>query len=178
MEKKGPKAIAYEHVMHPFAPVYDSRSEILILGSLPSVKSRERQFYYGHPRNRFWNVLAQIYREEVPVSTGEKRSLLLRHHVALWDVIASCDIAGSADSSIRNVAPNDIRGILEKISVRKICFNGGKARELFERYCEKPEREFYAGYEMIPLPSTSPANAAFGLERLAQAWKEHMPGAK
>ena len=164
-------SIQYEHVTHPFGPVFDTDSEILILGSLPSVKSREQEFYYGHPQNRFWKVLAAIYREPVPQTKEEKRAFLLRSHVALWDVIASCDIAGSSDSSIRNVVPNDLRVILERAAIRKICLNGGKAYELFRKYCEIPEI-MHPACGIVRLPSTSPANAAWSLERLTGEWRE------
>ncbi len=176
MEKRRREQTAYEHVTHTFEPVFDKDSEILILGSLPSVKSREQNFYYGHPQNRFWKMMAEIYREPVPETMEEKRRILLRRHVALWDVISSCDIVGSSDSTIKNVVPNDIRGILEKSAVGKICFNGKKAYELFMRYCGLPESAAPKAYELVPLPSTSPANAAFGMERLVRAWRVHMPG--
>lgn len=161
----------YEHVIHPFEPVYDKHSKVLVLGSLPSVKSREEEFYYGHPQNRFWKVLAAIYCEEVPRTREEKRAFLLRSHVAVWDVIASCDIAGSSDSSIRNVIPNDLSPILQETAVKKICLNGGKAYELFCRYCKLPE---ISDYEIVRLPSTSPANAAWSLERLVGEWSRSM----
>lgn len=158
----------YVHVTHEFGPVYDSASKILILGSLPSVKSREQQFYYGHPQNRFWKVLAQVLKIDMfPESIEQKRSLLLTSKIALWDVIASCDIIGSADSTIKNVKENDMRVILEAANIRVIFTNGTKAHDLFQKYCRAccamniPE---------IKLPSTSPANAAWSLERLTQAW--------
>ncbi|MBQ5338777.1 MAG: DNA-deoxyinosine glycosylase, partial [Oscillospiraceae bacterium] len=107
-------------IQHPFPPLYDAQSEILILGSFPSVKSREQQFFYGHPQNRFWRVTAAVCGDEIPVTVAEKRAFLLRHHIALWDVIASCEITGSSDSSIRNVVPNDLTPILAAADIRQI----------------------------------------------------------
>ena len=150
---------------HEFPPVYDENSEILILGSFPSVKSREMQFFYGHPQNRFWKVLAQVLNETVPQTIPEKKEMLLRHHIALWDVIASCDIAGSSDSSIRNVVPAKLERILCVPQIENIYANGTAAKRLYDRY----QRE-QTGREIIGLPSTSPANAAWNLERLLKAW--------
>lgn len=124
----------YQHIIHPFEPVYDENSEILILGTFPSVKSRQTDFYYGHPQNRFWRVLARLTGEETPESIEEKRSLLLRHRIALWDVLQSCDIRGSSDSSIRNAEPADIRRILETAKIKSIYANGGKAAQLYRKY--------------------------------------------
>ena len=120
--------------LHTIAPVYDENSRILILGSFPSVKSREAAFFYGHPQNRFWRVLAAVLGEETPQTAAEKKSLLLRHGVALWDVIASCDIAGSSDASITNVVPNDLSRILDAAPVRRIFCNGGTAYRFYRRY--------------------------------------------
>lgn len=157
----------YTHVTHTFAPVFDERSKVLILGSFPSVKSRENQFYYGHPRNRFWKVLAEICQAEMPVTTAEKRAFLLEHHIAVWDVIASCDIAGSADSSIRNVTGNDMNVILKTAGIRRIFANGDTAYKLFGKYCRQEGQP-----EVERLPSTSPANAAWSLARLTEVWRE------
>lgn len=151
------------HVVHTFAPVYDAQSEILILGSFPSVKSRENRFYYGHPQNRFWRVLAGVYGEPVPGTIPEKQAFLLRNHVALWDVIASCDITGSSDASIRNVTANDMSVIREAAEIRGIFANGSTAYRLYQSYC---------GKDIKKLPSTSPANAAWSLERLTEAWRD------
>lgn len=155
----------YQHLVHPFEPVYDANSRILILGTFPSVKSRQSDFYYGHPQNRFWKVLAILTREEIPVSIEEKRSLLLRHGIALWDVLQSCDIRGSSDSSIRNAEPTDIKRILEASDIRAIYANGGKAAQLYRKY-QQPQ----LGIPILPLPSTSPANAAWSLDRLCGEW--------
>ena len=152
-------------ITHPIPPVYDSRSEVLILGSFPSVKSREASFFYGHPQNRFWRVLAAVCEESIPVSVEDKTALLLRRHIALWDVIASCTIEGSSDSSIRDVVPNDLRPILEISGLRRIFVNGKTAARLYEKYIE-PE----LGIPAVCLPSTSPANAAWNLEKLVEAW--------
>ena len=156
----------YEHIVHSFEPVYDKDSEILILGTLPSVKSRENNFYYGHKQNRFWKVLATLLKEPVPETIEEKKAMLLAHRVALWDVIQSCDIKGSSDSSIKNVQPTDIGMILEKTNVTQIYANGNKAGQLYKRYPFP-----VTGIEATVLPSTSPANAAWSLARLCEAWK-------
>ncbi len=196
----------YRTIEHTFEPVYDSESRILILGSLPSVKSRENNFYYGHPQNRFWRVLWEIFGEtsteknevaqfcnenmEVygdkaekfgdiedglrkgkkvyPIDTfsiEEKKKFLHANHIALWDVIAKCDIAGSSDSSIKNVVPNDISVILKSAPIENIYANGGKAHELYMRYCYP-----LTGREAVKLPSTSPANASWTLDRLIKTW--------
>mgnify|MGYP002551985932 CR=1 FL=1 len=155
----------YENVTHNFAPVWDEQSRILILGTFPSVKSRENHFYYGHPQNRFWKVLAALTDWEVPQTIEEKKAMLLANHIAIWDVIASCQIIGSSDSSIRDVVVNDIQGLLQKTNIQKIYANGGKASELYKKYVF-PD----TGHEIIKLPSTSPANAAFRLERLITEW--------
>ena len=156
----------YEHIVHSFEPVYDKDSEILILGTLPSVKSRENNFYYGHKQNRFWKVLATLLKEPAPETIEEKKVMLLAHRIALWDVIQSCDIKGSSDSSIKNVQPTDIGMILEKTNVTQIYANGNKAGQLYKRY-QFP----VTGIEATVLPSTSPANAAWSLARLCEAWK-------
>lgn len=196
----------YRTIEHTFEPVYDSESRILILGSLPSVKSRENNFYYGHPQNRFWRVLWEILGESgteknevkefcggnmqgdgsvseklgdkvsgmqkgkkvYPIDTfsiEEKKEFLHANHIALWDVIARCDIAGSSDSSIKNVVPNDISVILQSAPIENIYVNGGKAHELYMRYCYP-----LTGREAVKLPSTSPANAAWTLDRLVKTW--------
>lgn len=156
-----------EHIIHPIPPFYDETSTILILGSFPSVKSRESRFFYGHPQNRFWKLMTLLYGEEnVPVTIEEKAALLRRNHIAAWDSIHACDIQGSSDSSIRNVEPNDFEPILSAAPIRQIFTNGKKSHEIYQKYC-LPQ----TGREDICLPSTSPANAAWTLERLAEAWK-------
>lgn len=157
-------------VHHEFAPVYDQHSKILILGSFPSVKSREQQFYYGHPQNRFWRMLAGILQMPVPESVEEKKRMLLRNRIALWDVIASCEITGSSDASIRNVVPNDISKILKAAPIEKIAANGIKAYELYQKYIYPS-----TGQNCQKMPSTSPANAAWNLERLMESWQAVIP---
>lgn len=154
-------------MVHTFEPIFDDKSEILILGSLPSVKSRENQFYYGHPQNRFWKVAAGIFDEQAPGTIEEKKKFLLGHHMAVWDVIASCDIIGSSDSSIKNVVANDMDEILQQADIRCIFANGDKAYQLFRKYCRKEGQP-----PVHKLPSTSPANAAWNLDRLIAAWGE------
>ena len=156
----------HTHILHPFGPLYDADSTILILGSLPSVKSRAQQFFYGHPQNRFWPLLATLFGEPAPQSVEEKRALALRHHVALWDTIYSCDIVGSSDSSIRNVVPTDLRPILDGSRVRSIFCNGRTSGLYFQKYQAKAR-----GMEAQVLPSTSPANASWTMERLLDAWR-------
>lgn len=153
-------------IRHPIPPLYDKNSTILILGSFPSVKSREAVFFYGHPQNRFWKVLAQLFEVPVPDTIPEKKQLILTHRLALWDVIAACDIEGSADSSIRNVVPNDLSVILDNAPIQHIFVNGRKAESLYKKYL-LPVTE----REAICLPSTSPANASWNLERLTDAWR-------
>ena len=157
----------YSHLSHGFLPVYDEESKILILGSFPSVKSREQGFYYGHPQNRFWKVMAVLCNESVPKTIEEKKTMLLQHHIAIWDVIDSCDIIGSSDSSIKNVVPADIAGLLQKTKIERIFANGRTAGKLYEKYVKGQTEK-----EISVLPSTSPANAAFSLERLAEVWHE------
>ena len=153
-------------MIHPIAPVYDKNSRVLILGSFPSVKSREQQFFYGHKQNRFWRVMANILECEAPEDIPQKRNMLITHHVAVWDVIASCEITGSSDASIRNVQPNDLSDILSSANIRAIYTNGGKAHQLYQKYIFPVN-----GREACVLPSTSAANAAYSLDRLIEAWK-------
>ena len=157
-------------VYHEFAPVYDQHSRILILGSFPSVKSREQQFYYGHPQNRFWKLLAGLLQIPVPESIEEKKQMLLTHHIALWDVIASCEITGSSDASIRNVVPNDISKILQEAPIGKVIANGTKAYELYQKYIYPS-----TGQCCQKMPSTSPANAAWNMGRLMESWQTVIP---
>ena len=156
----------YEHIVHPFEPLFDKDARILILGSLPSVKSREQNFFYGHPQNRFWKLIAVLYDEPVPQDIEEKRRLILGHDIALWDTIYSCDIIGSSDSSIKNVVPTDLKRIIEHSAVERIYCNGMTSGRYFEKYHE-PE----LGIKAVTLPSTSPANAAWSFDRLLEAWR-------
>ena len=155
----------HTHIVHPIPPFYDAESRILILGSFPSVKSRESRFFYGHPQNRFWKILARLFDEPVPQTLEKKAAVLRAHHIAVWDSIHACDITGSSDSSIRNVEPNDFSGILREAEIRQIYTNGRKSQEIYARYCQ-PQ----TGREAVSLPSTSPANAAWNLDRLTEAW--------
>ena len=154
-----------ERVNHPFGPLYDESSRVLILGSFPSVKSREQNFFYGHPQNRFWKVVSAIFGQPVPQTIEEKKQLILGNGLALWDSIASCEITGSSDSSIRNARANDIRIILDSCNIERIYCNGRKSHELYKKYIE-PQ----TGREAVCLPSTSPANAQWTLERLIEEW--------
>lgn len=151
---------------HPFPPVFDGECEILILGSFPSVKSRENGFFYGHPQNRFWRVTAAVFGEDIPTTTEEKRAFLLRNHISLWDVIASCEIEGSSDSKIRNAVPNNISPLLENSKIGRVFTNGGTAHALYTKYIE-PQ----TGIAAVKLPSTSPANAVWSIEKLTKAWQ-------
>jgi len=155
-----------ETIIHPIPPVYDENSRVLVLGSFPSVKSREFGFFYGHPQNRFWRVIAAVFDEKIPESIEEKKALLLRNGIAVWDVIHSCEISGSADSSIKNAVPNDIKHILEESRIERIFTNGKKSDELYRKYLEKQ-----TGIKAVCLPSTSPANAVYSIEKLIKEWK-------
>ena len=152
-------------MVHTFEPIYNEQSKILILGTFPSVKSREGNFYYNHQNNRFWKVLSTLIGTSLPVTIDEKKTMLLQHHIAIWDVIYSCDIKGSSDSSIQNVVPNDISKVLNFTNIESIYVNGGKAFELYYRYCYESTKK-----DVIKLPSTSPANAAYSLEKLVECW--------
>lgn len=152
-------------ILHPIPPVYDANSKILILGSFPSVKSRENGFFYGNPKNRFWSVLSQIYNRDLPHTIEDKKELLLSENIALWDVIKSCEISGSSDSSITNVVVNDLSGILHFSHIEYIFTNGKKADALYKKHLESD-----VGIKAVCLPSTSPANASWNEERLISEW--------
>lgn len=166
----------YSHIHHTFEPVYDEKSKILILGSLPSVKSREEGFYYGHPRNRFWKVITAVVKMQKnnnyntnnteSLTIKDKKQLLLSNGIAIWDVIESCDIKGSSDSSIKNAKANDIERILKNSNIKRIYANGKTAGNLYRKYIF-PKLKI----DIIDLPSTSPANAAYSLEKLIAEWK-------
>ena len=155
-----------EKAKHEIPPVYDENSKILILGSFPSVKSRENHFFYHHPQNRFWRVLAAIVGCDTPNSIEEKKEFLLKNNIAVWDVIASCEIEGSSDSSIKNVVVNDFSFIMDNANIKQIFCNGGKSFDLYKKYCQKT-----TNLKAIKLPSTSPANARFSLDKLISEWK-------
>ena len=152
--------------VHPIAPVFDKDSKVLILGSFPSVRSREEGFFYGHPQNRFWKLMALLFEADIPSTVEEKKRLVLSHGIAMWDTIHSCTITGSSDSSIKDVVPNDLSVILNNSRVKRIFCNGAASHRLYQKYIYPINN--------IPaqkLPSTSPANAAWSLDRLAEAWK-------
>lgn len=151
---------------HPFPPLYDKDSKVLILGSFPSVKSREQMFFYGHPQNRFWKVVSAVLGDAIPSTIEEKNDFLHRNHIALWDVIASCDIIGSSDSSIKNVVANDLTEILTNADIKQIFVNGRTAEKYYNKYIRNKINR-----EAICLPSTSPANAGWSVEKLVEAWK-------
>lgn len=154
-------------VTHPIPPVFDRHSKVLILGSFPSVKSREAQFFYGHPQNRFWKVTSAVFDATEPHTIEDKKDFLLSHGIAVWDVIASCDITGSSDSSIKNAVPNDLTKILDIAEIQTIFVNGKTAEKFYNKYIKDA-----IGREAVCLPSTSPANAAWSLERLTKVWKQ------
>lgn len=153
-------------VVHNIPPLYDSESRVLLLGSIPSPKSREAGFFYAHPQNRFWKVLSAVLEEDLPATTDEKRAMCLRHHIALWDTIARCDIAGASDTSIKNAVPNDIGRLLRETQITRIFATGGKSAQLYRRLVE-PQIHI----PITQLPSTSPANAAWSLGRLIDAYR-------
>ena len=153
-------------IVHPIPPLYGKNSKILILGSFPSVKSREAEFFYGHPQNRFWAVIAAVLGKEKPKTIEEKKRLILENDLALWDVIGSCEIVGSADSTISNVTANDLSVIISNSSVDRIFVNGKTAEKYYNKYTYPK-----TGIKAVCLPSTSPANAAWNFEKLVDAWK-------
>lgn len=148
--------------IHNIPPLYDKNSKILILGSFPSVKSREAEFFYGHPQNRFWKVVSSLLGCDCPKTVAEKREMLLSHNIAVWDVIKSCEITGSSDSSIKNVVPNDLSEIFKTADIKAVFTNGTASYNMYNKYIKSPEA--------IKLPSTSPANAAYSLDRLIGEW--------
>lgn len=152
-------------IIHPIKPVKDENSRTLVLGSFPSVKSRAANFYYAHPQNRFWRVMAAVFNAEVPTTTKEKIALLKNNGVALYDVIEACEITGSADSSVKNVVPCDISALLNGTKINRVFVNGKTAEKFYVKYLESVSH-----IKCVALPSTSPANAAYSLERLIAAW--------
>lgn len=150
-----------EKVTHEIEPVFDSNSKILILGTIPSPKSREFGFYYGHPQNRFWKVVSSVLSVDTPESISSKANMLLNHNIALWDVLSSCDIAGAADSSIKNAELNDFSRIYSIADIQAVFATGQTAGKLYKKL---------TGKDSIVLPSTSPANCAMSLEKLIKAY--------
>ncbi len=161
----------YKHICQPFEPVFDKDSRILILGSLPSVVSREQGFYYGHPRNRFWRLISAVVNKPEPESIEEKKELLHGSHIAVWDVIKECDIIGSSDQSIKNAVAADIRPLLDHTKIKAVFLNGAAAGRLYERFI-MPQADICA----VKLPSTSPANAAWSFDRLFEKWRSEISG--
>lgn len=159
-----------QHIVHPIAPLFDAQSKVLILGSFPSVKSREAMFFYGHPQNRFWRVIAALTDSPLPVSIEEKTDLILSNRLALWDSIGSCTITASSDRTIRDVVPNDLRRITDHAPISHIFCNGSASLRCFKRYIA-PSLNLHAR----GLPSSSPANAAWSLPRLTEAWSIILP---
>ena len=166
-------------ISHPIPPVWDSKSQILILGTMPSPKSREAGFFYMHPYNRFWSVMAEVFDEtflnpnnspDLTAAIAERRDFLLRHHLAMWDVLASCEITGAADSSIKNAIPNDFSEILENSKVRQIICTGKTSFNLWQKNCAALYEPRY-NLTVHCLPSTSPANAQWGKEKLIKEYK-------
>lgn len=153
--------------IHPIPPLYSKNSEILILGSFPSVKSRENEFFYAHSQNRFWKVLSAVFNSPLPKNTDEKKELVLKNKLALFDVIKQCDIKGSGDSTIKNVIPNDLSPILDNTDIKRIILNGKTAEKYYKKYLLP-----VINIDYVTLPSTSPANAAYSLDRLIEEWKE------
>ncbi|MDE5995817.1 MAG: DNA-deoxyinosine glycosylase [Eubacterium sp.] len=160
-------------IVHPIKPLYDDKAEILILGSFPSVKSREAGFFYGHPQNRFWKVMSRICGEDLPTTIEDKTNMILNNHFALWDVIHSCEITGSADSTIKNVTPNDLSKILNTANIKGIFVNGKKAEALYNKYIFNE-----TGIRATVLPSTSPANASWSEDRLFEFWSNEISKVK
>ena len=153
-------------VTHEFPALFDDTSEVLLLGSIPSPQSREQGFYYGHPQNRFWKVLANVLNEPLPATIDEKKTMLLKHHIALWDVLDSCTIVGASDTSIEDPVPNNISALIKKSKVTRIFCTGATAHKLYQKLCAKD-----VGLDAVKLPSTSPANCAVSLEKLVEAYK-------
>jgi len=159
----------YQHLVHTFEPIYNLNSKILILGSFPSVKSRETNFFYGHPQNRFWKVISSVYECITPISIDEKKTFLLNNNIALWDTIHSCDIIDSSDSSIKNVIPSDINIILNSSGIKAIFTNGATSHKFYMKFCYPQTKK-----AAIKLPSTSPANAAYSIEKLITIWSHEI----
>ncbi len=153
-------------VVHELKPIFDKNSKILILGSIPSACSRETRFYYGHSQNKFWYVLANIFKEEIPKTNHEKEKFLKKHNIALWDVLKECEITGSSDSSIKNPVPNDINYLLSKTKVKTIFVTGRTAEKYYKKFCEEK-----TNIKGIYLPSTSPANASIKYDQLLKSYQ-------
>ena len=147
------------HVVHPIKPIYNKNSKVLILGSIPSPKSREIGMFYGHPQNRFWKVLSSLFKEEEPITNEERIAFLLKHNIAVWDVVKECDIVGASDSSIKNVVVNDFSIIKGKARIKAVFTTGKTAYNLYKKYVDN---------NVFCLPSTSPANCAKSIQNLVK----------
>lgn len=158
--------LARTHIVHPLEPVFDEGSRVLVLGTMPSPVSRAQRFYYGHPQNRFWRVLAELFDEPVPTDNDERARLVLAHGIALWDVLASCDIAGAQDASIRNARPNDLARVIDAAPIARVFTTGAKAAGFYRRFDAKR----WPDLPLTPLPSTSAANARMSLADLVRAY--------
>ncbi|MCR8968405.1 DNA-deoxyinosine glycosylase [Facklamia sp. 7083-14-GEN3] len=157
----------YQTIKHPLQPLYNEDSQILILGSFPSVKTRQYGFFYGHPQNRFWPLMGNLFKVELSTNIEERRNFLLKHRISVYDSIYQCDIVGSSDASIKNVIPSDLKVIFDKASIQQVFCNGATSYKYYQKYHAKE-----TGIKGIKLPSTSPANARFRLDDLALEWKE------
>lgn len=154
-----------QRIIHPIPPLFDAECRVLILGSFPSIKSREAMFFYGHPQNRFWPMLAALFGEPSPTTVEEKKTLALSRRIAMWDSIRACTVTGSSDSSIRDVEPNDLSVILDGSRVDHIFCNGALSHKMYTKYIYPT-----TGIAALKLPSTSPANAAYTMDRLVREW--------
>lgn len=157
---------ASQRIEHPLQPVFDARSRVLVLGTMPSPASRTAGFYYGHPQNRFWKVVAAVFGQAEPVTVAEKKAMLLSCRVAVWDVIESCDIIGASDSSVKNAVPADVASLLKETGIRRVYVNGALAGRLYDKFLAQK-----TGIEAVKLPSTSPANARYRLDDLIESWQ-------
>ncbi len=167
MMKKVIKMNQLEKVEHTLSPIYDVSSKILILGTMPSPKSREAGFYYSHPQNRFWKIMAALFNEELPINNQQKKEMMQKHHIALWDVLKSCEIKGADDNSITSIEVNAIDQLLQETSIQKIYTTGLKATTLYKKHCLES-----TGMESIYLPSTSPANCRnYNLDKLIDEYR-------
>ena len=156
----------HQTITHPLKPLFQADSKILILGSFPSVKTREYGFFYGHPQNRFWPLLERIFNVKLSIDIEERRAFLLKHNIAVYDVIYQCDIIGSSDANIQNVIPSDLSRIFNEADIKKVFCNGGTSYRFYKKYQEKK-----TGFKAIQLPSTSPANARYSIDDLYSQWK-------
>lgn len=156
-----------ERIVHPLAPVFDGQSRALVLGTMPSPASRAAGFYYCHPQNRFWRVLAALWKSPMPETNKERATFALRHRIALWDVLATCEIAGASDASISNPQPNDLARVIDAVPIAAVFTTGSKASALYRKLCAPS----FPGLPHVALPSTSSANARMRLDDLVAAYE-------